>query len=57
MKDIPRPGEEAFMNTLIHVKGHGNCNFHLHPQHALFSLVASIVLAVLMVLILVSSAR
>ena len=45
------------MNTLIHVKGHGNCNFHLHPQHALFSLVASIVLAVLMVLILVSSAR
>ena len=31
--------------------------FHLHPQHALFSLVASFVLAVLAVLILVSSAR
>jgi hypothetical protein len=45
------------MKTLIHLKRHGNSHFHLHPQHALFSLVASFVLAVLVVLILVSSAR
>ena len=45
------------MKTLIHFKGHGNGYFHLHPQHAVFSLVASFVLAVLVVLVLVSSAR
>jgi hypothetical protein len=45
------------MKTLIHLKGHGNSHFHLHPQHAVFSLVASFVLAVLVVLILVLSAR
>ena len=45
------------MKTLIHLKSHGNSPLHLHPQHALFSLVASLVLAVLAVLILVSSAR
>ena len=45
------------MKTLIHLKKHGTGLFHLHPQHALFSLVASFVLAVLAVLILVSSAR
>jgi hypothetical protein len=45
------------MKTLIHLKRHGNPHFHLDPQHALFSLVASFVLAVLVVLILGSSAR
>jgi hypothetical protein len=45
------------MKTLIHLKSHGNTYFHFHPQLALFSLVASFVLAVLVVLILVSSAR
>ncbi len=45
------------MKTLMHFKGHGDSYFHLHPQHALFSLVASLVLAVLVVFILVSSAR
>ena len=45
------------MKTLIHLKKHGTELFHLHPQHALFSLVASFVLAVLAVLILVSSAK
>jgi hypothetical protein len=45
------------MKMLIHLKGHGNSYFHLHPQHAVFSLVASFVLAALVVFILVSSAR
>jgi hypothetical protein len=44
------------MKTLIHMKRHGESYFHFHPQHATFSLVASLVLAVLVVLILVSSA-
>ena len=45
------------MKTLIHLKSHGNTRFHFHPQHVLFSLVASFVLALLVVLILISSAR
>jgi hypothetical protein len=45
------------MKALIHFKGHGNGYFHLHPQHAIFSLAATLMLAVLVVLILVSSAR
>jgi len=45
------------MKTLIHLKRHGDGYFHFHPLHAMFSLVASFVLAVLVVLILVSSAR
>lgn len=50
-------GEEALMKTLTHLKRHGDSYFHLHPQHAIFSLVASFVLAVLVVLILASSVR
>jgi hypothetical protein len=50
-------GEKAFMNTLIHLKRHGHSHFYLHPLHTVFPLVASFVLTVLVVLILVSSAR
>jgi hypothetical protein len=58
VKGIHRPrARRLFMNTLIHFKGHGNGYFHLHPQHAVFSLLASFVLAVLVVFVLVSSAR
>jgi hypothetical protein len=45
------------MKTLIHLKKHQTGLFHPHPEHALFSLVASFVLALLAVLILVTSAR
>jgi hypothetical protein len=45
------------MKTLIHLKRHGNGYFQVHPLHAMFTLVASFVLAVLIVLVLVSSAR
>lgn len=50
-------GEGAFMRTPIHLKRHGDSYFHLHPLHAVFSLIASFVLAVLIVLTLVLSAR
>lgn len=45
------------MKTLTHLKTHGNSYFHLHPQHALFALVASFFLTVIVMLVLVSSAR
>jgi hypothetical protein len=41
----------------MHLKRHGDSYFHLHPLHAVFSLIASFVLAVLIVLTLVPSAR
>lgn len=49
-------GEEAFMKTLISLKRYGD-SYHFHPLHAKLSLLAGFVLAVLVVLILVSSAR
>ena len=48
---------EASMNMLIHLKRHGEGYLHLHPLHAMFSVIASFGLAVLVVLMLVSSAR
>jgi len=45
------------MNTLIHLERHSEGYFRLHPLHAVFSLIASFVLAVLVVLMLVSSVR
>ncbi len=45
------------MKTSIHFKRHGNGYFHLHPLHAVFSFIASFVLAALIVLMLVHSAR
>ncbi len=45
------------MNTLIHLKRHGEVHFHLHPLLETFSLIASFLLAVLVVSMLVSSAR
>ena len=45
------------MKTPIHLKRRGDSYFHLNPLHAVFSLVAIFVLAVLIVLMLVPSAR
>lgn len=45
------------MNTLIHLKRHGEVYFHLHPLLETFSLIASFVLVVLVVLMLVLLAR
>ena len=44
------------MKTLISLKRYGD-SYHFHPLHAKLSLLAGFVLAVLVVLILVSSAR
>jgi hypothetical protein len=49
--------EEAFMKTMIHLNRHEDSYFHLHPLHAMISLIASFLVAVLIVLVLVSSAR
>jgi len=43
------------MNTFL--KPHGNTHFHAHPWHTTFSLIASFLLAGLVVLALASSAR
>jgi hypothetical protein len=50
-------GEEVLMKTSIHSKRPVDNYFHMHPSHAVFSLIGSFVLAVLIVLTLISSAR
>ncbi|HYL16047.1 MAG TPA: hypothetical protein VEV41_23640 [Terriglobales bacterium] len=45
------------MKTLIHFRRHEDSYFHAHPLHTMFSLIASILLAVLVVMMLVGSAR
>ncbi len=45
------------MRTLTHFKRRGDSFFHLDAQHGVFWLVASFVLAALVVLVLVPSAR
>jgi hypothetical protein len=54
LESTPRPASRL---PPIHLKRHGDSYFHLHPSHAVFSLIASFVLAVLIVLTLVLSAR
>jgi hypothetical protein len=45
------------MRTLLHFRTHDGGYFHSHPLHPVFSLIATFVLSVLIVLVLVSSAR
>jgi hypothetical protein len=45
------------MRALTHFKRRGDSFFHLDPQHVVFLLVAGFVLAALVVLVLVPSAR
>lgn len=45
------------MRALTHFKRRGDSFLHLDPQHVVFWLVASFVLAALIVLVLVPSAR
>lgn len=42
---------------MLHFRTHDGGHFHTHPLHATFSLFASFVLALLMVLLLVATAR
>lgn len=45
------------MRTLLHFRTHDGGYFHTHAYHSVFSLIASLVLSVLIVLLLVTSAK
>lgn len=45
------------MRTLLHFRTHDAHYFHSHPFYPAFSVIASFVLSVLIVLVLVSTAR
>jgi len=45
------------MRTLKYFRTHHDPYFHAHPLHATFALIASFLLAAVVVLVLVSSAR
>ena len=53
----PPQARRLFMKTLIHLKKYGNSFFHVDQQHVVFFLVAGFILAALVVLVLVPSAR
>ncbi|MGA2981364.1 MAG: hypothetical protein ABSD76_17375 [Terriglobales bacterium] len=45
------------MKALVHFGGSRDSHFRAHPYHTLFSLVASVILAVLAMLILAVTAK
>jgi len=45
------------MRALLHFRTHDEGYFHSHAFHPVFSVIASFVLSVLIVLVLVSSAK
>ncbi len=45
------------MRALLHFRAHDEAYFHSQPFHPVFSVVASFVLSMLIVLLLVSSAK
>ena len=45
------------MRTLMHLKGHAYGSFHLHPFYAMFSFILVFLSVVLVLLLLVPSAR
>jgi hypothetical protein len=57
LKGIRRHKRGGFMSALTHFKTRGDSFFHFDPQQLVFLLVASFVLAALVVLLLVPSAR
>jgi hypothetical protein len=42
---------------MLHPRTHSDPYFHLHPMHSAFSLIASLVLAGMVILLLTVSAR
>jgi hypothetical protein len=50
-------GREDHMRTLLHFRTHDGGYFHSHPMTPVYSLIATFALSVLLVLVLVSSAR
>ena len=57
MKESTAVAKAAYMMTPMHLRRHGNSDFHLHPLHATFSLIAGLVLALLILLVLVPAAK
>jgi|HubBroStandDraft_2_1064218.scaffolds.fasta_scaffold1013814_1 hypothetical protein len=49
--------EEAYMRALLHFRTHSGRYFHSHPLHGTFSLITTLVMAMLIVLLLVMSAK
>jgi hypothetical protein len=45
------------MRTLLHFRTHDGGHFHSHPFHSAFALIASFVLAILVVLLFAATAR
>jgi hypothetical protein len=45
------------MRTFMHARNRHDLYFHSHPFHAVYSLIASLALAVLIVLALATAAR
>jgi len=45
------------MKTLLHFRTHWGSYFHMHQLHGIFLFITSFLLAVLAVLVLVSSAK
>lgn len=45
------------MTTLMSSRAHRHSDFHMHPWHGMFSLIMTLIFAMLLVLILVSLAR
>jgi hypothetical protein len=49
--------EEASMRALLHFRTHHGRYLHSHPLHGTFSLITTLVMAMLTVLLLVMSAK
>jgi hypothetical protein len=49
--------EEASMRALLHFRTHDRHYFNNHPLHGTFSLITTLVMAMLIVLLLVMSAK
>jgi hypothetical protein len=45
------------MRALLHFRTHNGRDFHSHPLHGTFSLITTLVMAMLIVLLLVMSAK
>jgi hypothetical protein len=49
--------EEASMRTLLHFRTHDGRYFHSHRLHGTFSLITTLVIAMLIVMLFVMSAK
>jgi len=57
LKEMSDGWKGPSMRTLMHLKGHAYGSFHLHPFYAMFSFILVFLSVVLVLLLLVPSAR